>query len=106
LGLACYKLYEHHESVKYLDQALEIQEDYIPALAQRGLGYKQLNQNDNAKTDFERAIEIKPKDYEDWQSRSLAFAELQQYEESLVSIDKALSSNLIAMKLGCIMAFR
>ena len=89
LGLACYKLYEHHESVKYLDRAVEIQKDYIPALAQRGLAYKQLNQNDNAKTDFERAIEIKPKDYEDWQGRSTALAELQQYEEALVSIDKA-----------------
>src|SRR4028119_2512542 len=60
LGLACYKLYEHHESVQYLDQALEIQKHYIPALAQRGLVYKQLNQNDNANADFERAIEIKP----------------------------------------------
>jgi|694.fasta_scaffold26920_4 tetratricopeptide (TPR) repeat protein/CHAT domain-containing protein len=89
LGLACCKLYEHHESVKYLDQALEIQKDYIPALAQRGLAYKQLNQNDDAKTDFERAIEIKPKDYEDWKGRSIALAELQQYEQALVSIDKA-----------------
>ncbi|MEG4367467.1 MULTISPECIES: tetratricopeptide repeat protein [unclassified Microcoleus] len=91
LGLACYKLYEHHESVKYLDRALEIQKDYIPALAQRGLAYKQLNQNDNANADFERAIEIKPKDYEDWQGRCIAFAELQQYEEALVSIDKAVN---------------
>ncbi len=93
LGLACYKLYEHHESVKYLDRALEIQKDYIPALAQRGLAYKQLNQNENANADFERAIEIKPKDYEDWQGRCIAFAELQQYEEALLSIDKAVKLN-------------
>ena len=49
-------------------QALEIQKDYIPALAHRGGVYKQLNQNDNAKTDFERAIKIKAKDYEDWRA--------------------------------------
>jgi len=93
LGLACYKLYEHHESVQYLDQALEIQKDYISALAQRGLAYKWLNQNDNANADFERAIEIQPKDYKDWQGRCIALAELQQYEEALVSIDKAIKLN-------------
>ena len=89
LALAYYKLYEYQESVKYLNQALEIQKDCITALALRGLAYKQLNQNDNAKADFDRAITIKPKDYEDWLGLNIAFAELQQYEQALASIDKA-----------------
>ncbi|MUG92359.1 tetratricopeptide repeat protein [Scytonema sp. UIC 10036] len=89
LALACHKLYDHHESVKYLNQALEIHKDYIPALALRGLAYKELNQNDNAKTDFDRVIAIKPNDYEDLRGQCIAFAELQQYEQALASIDKA-----------------
>ncbi|MBW4624436.1 MAG: tetratricopeptide repeat protein [Brasilonema octagenarum HA4186-MV1] len=89
LALACYKLYDYHESVKYLNQALEINKDYIPALVRRGLAYQELNQNEDAKTDFDRAIAIKPNEYEDWESRTIAFDELQQYEEALASIDKA-----------------
>ncbi|HLP91763.1 MAG TPA: tetratricopeptide repeat protein [Nostocaceae cyanobacterium] len=90
LGLAFYKLYSSHESIEYLNQALEIQQDYIPALTQRAKVYEYLDQINLAKSDFYKAIQLPPVSYEDWMYRGVALGHLNFHEEGLNSINQAI----------------
>ncbi len=89
-GLALYRLERYEEALDSLNQSLQFNQDYIPALSRRGLVYQSLKQPEAAKADFEQAISIQPQDPEDWRNRGIALLNLERYEQALASYDKAL----------------
>ncbi|MFN6528088.1 CHAT domain-containing protein [Nostoc sp. ChiSLP03a] len=92
LGLTCYRLEQHHESIEYLNKALRIKPNYILALVWRGLAYQKIDPQ-QTQADFDRAIAFTPQDSEDWQGRGIALNKLQRYEEAVASYDQALKIN-------------
>lgn len=90
LGLACFRLEQYQQSIKYLNLALRLQPIYPLALVRRGMAYKQLQHTELANADFEAVLQVEPITNEDWRARGLAFDELKRSEDALKCYEKAL----------------
>ena len=63
LGVCYYKTGRYEEAVERYDAILALKEKNADAYVERGTAYLALGKNDEARADFDKAIELSPKDY-------------------------------------------
>ncbi|MBR3637621.1 MAG: tetratricopeptide repeat protein [Lachnospiraceae bacterium] len=63
LGVCYYKLGRYEESVDRFSAILALKEKNVDAYVERGTAYLALGKTDEATADFDRAVELAPKDY-------------------------------------------
>jgi len=79
------------EALLHYEKSLEVDENSSAAWNNRGVELSRLGRRAEAKESFEKALDlIKPEDLWGWRSKGLYEMNLDMYEESLTSFDKAL----------------
>jgi tetratricopeptide (TPR) repeat protein len=66
-------------------------EDIFHLLVQQGRLFDVLDHHENAISSYNKALKIKPDDYEVWKNRGSSLSKLERYEEAISSYEKALS---------------
>ncbi|MBD1995250.1 tetratricopeptide repeat protein [Leptolyngbya sp. FACHB-541] len=71
-------------------EAIDSDSSYIPAIAHRGITYRELEQYEKSLEDLDRAIELNPQGAWAIAHRGITYRELEQYEKSLEDLDRAI----------------
>jgi len=91
-------------AIELLDEAIDIDPDYSPAYAQRGISLLMLTEDQygsipreeatsRARPMFDKALALDPASAEAWAGLGLYFSQKGHYEQAIETLDKALSIN-------------
>ena len=85
---------EYFEALNIANEILKDEPKSVKALLLRASLYEgELNQNDKALIDYNRAIEIEPKDANIYFHRTTVYENLKQYDKAIVNYKKAIEKN-------------
>jgi len=90
VGVALGKQGSHREALKYLDQAIGLDQSLLLGHWNRGIAYFELGEYEKAIDDYSKALEIDPKDARVQGNRGNAYFELGEYEKAIDDYSKAL----------------
>ena len=93
LGKLYFQQRRYPQSINAYENAIEVKDDYLPALIGLGNAYKSVRKYSSAMEAYERAIEINPKSYESWYGKALVAESLKQYDEAAQAYKRAISIN-------------
>jgi tetratricopeptide (TPR) repeat protein len=79
------------KAIKYLNKAIELQQNNAETYNNRGTAYYNLGQYKMAIEDFNRAINLKQDNAEACNNRGAAYKKLDQYQLAIESFNKAIS---------------
>ena len=91
VGRLHYKEKNYLESITAYENALKVEENYLPALIGLGNAYKSVQQYTAASDAYDRALEINSKSYESWYGKALIAESLGDYSEAIAAYKEALS---------------
>jgi CHAT domain-containing protein/tetratricopeptide (TPR) repeat protein len=91
LGLSYFRLNDFENAVEYWRQSLKINSKSIVALCWQGIAYKRLDQLSAEEGNFEFALSITPKDYQDWYCWGLIYLENEDLEKAEEYIQKSIT---------------
>ena len=78
------------KAIKYLNEAIRLQPNYMDAYFARGVAYSNLGQYKRAIKDYDEAISLKPDSMKFYNSRGLAYSGLKQYQRAIEDYDEAI----------------
>ena len=81
--------YKDYAIVEF-SRTIDSDSSYIPAIAHRGITYRELERYEEALKDFDRAIELDPQSAWAIAHRGITYRELERYEEALKDFDRAI----------------
>ncbi len=89
LGFTYYTLGDYRGALDHLEQAIKMDETYLPAYLSRGFVYVALGRLDEALRDFEQAKELSPEDFRGHLNSGIVFREMGMFEESIADLERA-----------------
>jgi tetratricopeptide (TPR) repeat protein len=91
LGKLYYKQKDYSKALEAYSQAVNLKEDYLPALIGLGNVEKSQGMYVEALDAYEQATKFYPKSYEAWYAKGLVQEALQQYEEAIRAYERAIA---------------
>ncbi|KAF8766503.1 cell division cycle protein 27 homolog isoform X2 [Argiope bruennichi] len=98
----CFSLQKEHETaIKYLQRAVQVDEDFAYAYTLLGHEYVMTEEMDKAMTCFRNAIRIDPRHYNAWYGVGMIYYKQEKFQLAEVHYEKALKINPQSSVLKC-----
>ncbi|GIY69720.1 cell division cycle protein 27 homolog [Caerostris darwini] len=98
----CFSLQKEHETaIKYLQRAVQVDENFAYAYTLLGHEYVMTEEMDKAMTCFRNALRIDPRHYNAWYGVGMIYYKQEKYELAEVHYEKALKINPQSSVLKC-----